>query len=83
VTLYLNWTKMEREDMLTKCPIDNDACTLILLSSDTDGRDNDRAGEYKLSICTKEVVYSSKLTALAATTVGARANQLSSKSRNC
>jgi hypothetical protein len=62
----------------------SDACTLIfILVLYTHGRDNDGAGEYKQSLCRKIVVYSSKLTALAATTVGARANQRSSKAWNC
>jgi hypothetical protein len=70
-------------DCLQSAVIDNDACTLIVLSLSSHGRDNDRAGEYNLCICWKKVVYGSKLTALAATTVGACANQHSSKAQNC
>ena len=68
------WTRL-----LTKCC--NDACTPIVLSLlFNHGRDNDRAGEYILCICRRNEVYGSKLTELAATTVGARANKPSSKS---
>jgi hypothetical protein len=71
--------KWKASTCLQSGPID-DACTLSLY---THGRDNDRAGEYKLFICRKNVVYSSKLTDLAATTVGALANQRTSNARNC